>query len=148
MLSGRAGDKTASTPWCTMASAMDILSSRVLLHPRDWDRSFHFYHEVLGLKIYREWSGAAVFFLGGGFLELSGQGADEALGETPQLWLQVEDLAREHERLRGAGVPIAEPPVRKPWGLDEMRVDDPDGLRLVIVEVPAGHPLRSRSPMG
>ncbi len=86
--------------------------------------------------------------MGGGFLELSGQGADEALGETPQLWLQVEDLAREHERLRGAGVSIAEPPVRKPWGLDEMRVDDPDGLRLVIVEVPAGHPLRSRSPMG
>ncbi len=130
-----------------MVGAMEILSSRVLVHPRDWERSFHFYREVLGLKIYREWRGAAVFFLGGGFLELSGQGG-ESVGGTPQLWLQVEDLEREHQRLRGAGVAIAEPPVRKPWGLDEMRVDDPDGLRLVIVEVPAGHPLRSRSPMG
>ena len=127
---------------------MDVLSSRVLLHPSNWERSFHFYREVLGLKIYREWRGAAVFFLGGGFLELSGQAAEEAVGETPQIWLQVEDVAREYERLRAAGVPIVEAPVRKPWGLDEMRLDDPDGLRLVIVEVPVGHPLRSRAPMG
>lgn len=127
---------------------MEILSSRVLLHPREWERSLHFYRDVLGLKIYREWRGAAVFFLGGGFLELSGQGGDEAIGDTPQLWLQVEDLQREHERLLKAGVAIAEAPVRKPWGLDEMRLEDPDGLRLVIVEVPPDHPLRRRSPLG
>ncbi len=124
---------------------MEVLSSRVLVHPRDWERSFHFYHEVLGLKIYREWRGAAVFFLGGGFLELSGQGG-EPIGGTPQLWLQVEDLEREHRRLRDAGAVIVEAPVRKPWGLDEMRVDDPDGLRLVFVEVPPEHPLRRRAP--
>ncbi len=123
---------------------MEVLSSRVLLHPRDWERSVHFYRDVLGLKIYREWRGGAVFFLGGGFLELSGRGADEGLGETPQLWLQVEDLEREHGRLAAAGVSIVEPPVRKPWGLDEMRLDDPDGLRLVVVEVPPDHPLRRR----
>ncbi len=127
---------------------MEVLSSRVLLHPRDWERSFHFYRNVLGLKIYREWRGAAVFFLGGGFLELSGQGAEEALGDTPQLWLQVEDLEREHRRLRDAGAMIAEAPVRKPWGLDEMRIDDPDGLRLVLVEVPPDHPLRRRQAVG
>ena len=127
---------------------MEILSSRVLLHPRDWERSFHFYRNVLGLKIYREWRGAAVFFLGGGFLELSGQGGEDAVGDTPQLWLQVADLEAEHRRLREAGVAIAEAPVRKPWGLDEMRVEDPDGFRLVFVEVPADHPLRRRGTLG
>lgn len=122
---------------------MDVLASRVLLHPRDWERSYRFYREILGLKIYREWRGGTVFFLGGGFLELSGQGG-EPIGATPQLWLQVEDLGREHRRLRNQDVVIAEAPVRKPWGLDEMRIEDPDGLRLVLVEVPPEHPLRRR----
>jgi catechol 2,3-dioxygenase-like lactoylglutathione lyase family enzyme len=122
---------------------VDVLASRVLLHPRDWRRSYRFYREILGLKIYREWRGGTVFFLGGGFLELSGQGG-EPIGSTPQLWLQVEDLEREHRRLRNHDVVIAEAPVRKPWGLDEMRIEDPDGLRLVLVEVPPEHPLRRR----
>ena len=123
---------------------MDVLSSRVLLHPRDWERSFHFYRDLLGLKIYREWRGAAVFFLGGGFLELSGRADDEALGETPHLWLQVEDVEAEFQRLRGLKVEVVEAPVRKPWGLVEMRLADPDGFRLVVVEVPEDHPLRRR----
>ncbi len=122
---------------------MDVLSSRILLHPRDWEESSRFYRETLGLKIYREWRGGVVFFLGGGFLELSGQGG-EPIGGTPQLWLQVEDLQREYRRLRELDVAIVEPPIRKPWGLDEMRLADPDGLCLVLVEVPPEHPLRRR----
>ncbi|MBV9039833.1 MAG: VOC family protein, partial [Acidimicrobiia bacterium] len=33
---------------------------------------------------------------------------------------------------------------RKPWGLREMWIRDPDGLTIVIVEVPEDHPLRRR----
>ena len=29
----------------------------------------------------------------------------------------------------------------EPWGLTEMQIEDPDGIRIVLVEVPAGHPL-------
>jgi catechol 2,3-dioxygenase-like lactoylglutathione lyase family enzyme len=54
---------------------MEVLSSRVLLRPTDFERSFRFYAEELGLHIYREWESGpnrgVVFFLGGGFLELS-----------------------------------------------------------------------------
>jgi hypothetical protein len=32
--------------------------------------------------------------------------------------------------------------VTEPWGLIEMWIEDPDGIRIVIVEVPADHPLR------
>jgi len=32
----------------------------------------------------------------------------------------------------------------KPWGLREMAIRDPDGMRLVIIEVPENHPLRRR----
>src|ERR687897_3023606 len=55
---------------------MEGLSSRVLVRPTDFERSFRFYAENLGLHVYREWGRGStrgvVFFLGGGFLELSG----------------------------------------------------------------------------
>ena len=34
---------------------MEVLSSRVLLHPKDFERSLRFYAESLDLHIYREW---------------------------------------------------------------------------------------------
>jgi hypothetical protein len=33
---------------------MEVLSSRVLLHPTDFERSFRFYAESLALQVYRE----------------------------------------------------------------------------------------------
>lgn len=124
-----------------------VLSSRTLLHPTDPERSRAFYGEQLGLAVYREFGEGpergTVYFLGGGFLEVSGR------SETPpspalQLWLQVEDVTGAHEELRAKGVTIERPPVREPWGLVEMWITDPDGTRIVLVEVPADHPLRYR----
>jgi predicted enzyme related to lactoylglutathione lyase len=124
---------------------MEVLSSRVLLRPTDFEQSFRFYAEILGLHIYREWvSGSArgvVFFLGGGFLELSGS-SEAPCSEKVSLWLQVRDVNAVGRELEDSGVDIVEAPVDKPWGLREMRVQDPDGVRLVILEVPKDHPLR------
>jgi predicted enzyme related to lactoylglutathione lyase len=126
---------------------MEVLSSRVLLHPMDFERSCRFYAETLGLHVYREWSSGStwgvVFFLGGGFLELSGSsrtGTSESVG----LWLQVRDLDALGHKLEEAGVDIVELPTDKPWGLREMHIRDPDELKIVIVEVPEAHPLRRR----
>ena len=58
------------------------------------------------------------------------------------IWLQVRDVHAEHERLAAAGVRILREPAVEPWGLTEMWIEDPDGLRIVLVEVPADHPLR------
>ncbi len=124
---------------------MEVLSSRVLLRPADFERSFRFYTYTLGLHIYREWGSGAtrgvVFFLGGGFLELSGS-SDAPSSEKVSLWLQVPDVDAVERELEEAGVVMVERPVDKPWGLREMRIQDPDGVRLVIVEVPNDHPLR------
>jgi catechol 2,3-dioxygenase-like lactoylglutathione lyase family enzyme len=126
---------------------MEVLSSRVLLQPVDFERSLRFYAENLGLHVYRQWgsgsSRGVVFFLGGGFLELSGSsrtGASESVG----LWLQVRDVNAVGRELEEAAVNIMELPTDKPWGLREMQIRDPDGLRIVIVEVPENHPLRYR----
>ena len=58
------------------------------------------------------------------------------------MWLQVRDVEAEHERLLAAGVPVVSGPRREPWGLLEMWIEDPDGVPIVLVEVPDEHPLR------
>jgi uncharacterized glyoxalase superfamily protein PhnB len=61
------------------------------------------------------------------------------------LWLQVPDVDAEHDRLASTGdVNVVAPPKTMPWGLREMVIEDPDGLHLVLVEVPELHPLRRR----
>ncbi|WP_347060122.1 VOC family protein [Blastococcus sp. HT6-30] len=123
---------------------MDILSSRVLLRPSDPQRSQSFYRDVLGLAVHREFGPSehpgVVFFLGNGLLEVSGRSSDSPKGLA--LWLQVRDVAAEHRRLTSAGVTVTQPPRLEPWGLIEMWIEDPDGVRIVVVEVPDDHPLR------
>ena len=120
---------------------MEILSSRILVRPRDWEFSRTFYGESLGLAVAREFPGGVVFFLGTGYLELSKAGA-VAVGDDA-LWLQVRSLPDAVAELRGRGVTITREPVREPWGLDECWIADPDGRAIVLVEIPPGHPIRT-----
>ncbi|MEV7323195.1 VOC family protein [Streptomyces sp. NPDC093970] len=124
-----------------------VVSSRTLLRPADPERSRAFYGEQLGLAVYREFGTGpergTVYFLGGGFLEVSGR-ADAPASPAVQLWLQVADAGAAHGELVAKGVEIVRPPVKEPWGLIEMWIADPDGIRIVLVEVPADHPIRYR----
>ena len=81
-----------------------------------------------------------VFFLGNGLLEVSGRSEERPAALA--LWLQVRDVAAEHHRLAASGVTVTRPPRQEPWGLVEMWIEDPDGVRIVLVEVPDDHPLR------
>ncbi|RSS83281.1 VOC family protein [Streptomyces sp. WAC06614] len=124
-----------------------VLGSRVLLCPTDPERSRAFYGEALGLAVFREFGTGpdrgTVYFLGGGFLELSGR-ATTAPAPGMRLWLQVADAQAAYAELRERGVEVLRPPRQEPWGLVEMWIADPDGVRIVLVEVPADHPLRYR----
>ncbi|MET7634336.1 VOC family protein [Streptomyces sp. NPDC001773] len=124
-----------------------VLSSRVLLSPTDPERSRVFYGESLGLPVYREFGSGpergTVYFLGGGFLEVSGRSAAPP-SSALRLWVQVADVQAAYEELSARGVDVERSPVREPWGLVEMWISDPDGVRIAVVEVPADHPLRSR----
>ncbi|MBB3661101.1 MULTISPECIES: VOC family protein [Prauserella salsuginis group] len=121
---------------------MDVLNSRILLHPRDPEVTTAFYRDTLGLAIYREFPGGTVFFAGGGLVEIVGR-ASTGPSEAMALWLQVRDLPAELATLRERGVEPERDARREPWGLDEAWLRDPDGVRIVLVQVPSDHPLRT-----
>jgi catechol 2,3-dioxygenase-like lactoylglutathione lyase family enzyme len=123
---------------------MEILASRMLLRPANYQRSLAFYRDEIGLAIWRDYGAGTVFFAGQSLLELAGYGSPDP---TPAafpgaLWLQVRDIEATQSELAGRGVAIAREARREPWGLKEMHVTDPDGLTLIFVEVPPEHPLR------
>ncbi len=126
---------------------MEVLSSRVLLRPTNLARSQAFYGGDLGLAIYREFGEepqrGVVYFIGNGLLEVSGQ-STQPPGSAMQLWLQVRDVDAAHAHLAARGVEILRLPTDEPWGLREMWVTDPDGVRIAVIEVPPDHPLRRR----
>lgn len=128
-----------------MLPRVDVLASRVLLHPSDFERSRRFYAEGLGLAVFREWGevseGGVVFYIGGGLLELSGAATEPPSGAV-RLLLQVRDVHAEWQRLISTGARIETEPETMPWGLIEMTVRDPDGFEIVLAEVPPNHPQR------
>lgn len=119
----------------------------MLLRPADPQRSRHFYRDILGLAVYREFGPpehpGVVFFLGQGLLEISGTSHDAPAGPL-RIWLQVRDVRAEHARLVAAGATVTREPRTEPWGLVEMWIADPDGVRICVVEVPEDHPMRYR----
>lgn len=121
---------------------MQVLSSRILVRPADPEKSTAFYRDVLGLAVYRTFPGGTVFFAGQGLLEVSGRG-EGALSSTVSIWMQVRDLAAAVGELAQHGVTPDREPRLEPWGLRECWISDPDGTRIVLVEVPPDHPLRT-----
>ena len=134
---------------------MEVLTSRTILHPHDLERTLAFYRDGLGLAVAREFGDGdhrgVVFFAGGGLLEVTGGGSTRSSDLTAHrdgdagpvvLWLQVRHLEQALGELSARGVAVVRPAVREPWGLVEAWIDDPDGIRIHLVEVPADHPLR------
>jgi hypothetical protein len=90
-----------------------------------------------------------VCFLGPGLLEVSGHTAGPP-GHSVMIWIQVRMSTPSTPGWPRSESPIIRGPVTEPWGLIEMWIYDPDGTQIVLVEVPAEHPLcrdsRSASP--
>jgi catechol 2,3-dioxygenase-like lactoylglutathione lyase family enzyme len=118
---------------------MEILASRMLIRPADYERSLSFYRDGLGLAIAREYGAGTVFFAGQSLIELAGHGEPNAGGS---LWLQVRDVYATQDELEGRDVAITREARQEPWGLHEMHVTDPDGVTIIFVQVPRNHPLR------
>ena len=83
---------------------MEILASRMLFRPADYQRSLEFYRDGIGLAIAREYGAGTVFYAGQSLIELAGHGAPPA-GPAPfpgALWLQVRDVYATEDELASA----------------------------------------------
>lgn len=123
---------------------MEILSSRILLRPKDYDATLAFYRDTLGLAVARDYGAGIVFFAGQSLIEIAGHGrSDDRPATFPgALWLQVRDVYAAQTDLEGRGASITREARQEPWGLHEMHVAAPDGVTLIFVQIPADHPLR------
>ncbi|WP_280250096.1 VOC family protein [Nocardia abscessus] len=125
---------------------MDILSSRIILRPADYEATLAFYRDGLGLAIAREYPGGTVFFAGQSLVEVAAHGGSgKSSSFEGAIWLQVRDVSAAAVELALKGIAIDRAPVEEPWGLHEMWVRDPDGVPIVLVEVPPSHPIRRDS---
>ncbi|MBF6218643.1 VOC family protein [Nocardia abscessus] len=125
---------------------MDILSSRIILRPADYEATLAFYRDGLGLAIAREYPGGTVFFAGQSLVEVAAHGGSgKSSSFEGAIWLQVRDVSAAAVELALKGIAIDRAPVEEPWGLLEMWVRDPDGVPIVLVEVPPSHPIRRDS---
>ncbi|MGV8875292.1 MAG: VOC family protein [Rhodococcus sp. (in: high G+C Gram-positive bacteria)] len=122
---------------------MDILAARTILRPADYQRTLEFYRDGLSLAVYREYPGGTVFFVGQGLLEIASHHRGDGQGSfSGALWLQVRDIDSATTELTTAGIHITREARTEPWGLIEMWIEDPDGIPIVLVQIPQDHPLR------
>ncbi|MEU2041628.1 VOC family protein [Nocardia niwae] len=125
---------------------MDILSSRIILRPADYEATLAFYRDGLELAIAREYPGGTVLFAGQSLIEVAAHGGSgRSSSFEGAIWLQVRDVSATAAELASKGIAIDRAPVEEPWGLHEMWVRDPDGVPIVFVEVPPAHPIRRDS---
>jgi len=114
---------------------------RLEIFPADLNATVRFYVDLLGFTLVTDRRGDEQPYLA---LERDGVriGASARPGEgSPaqrrpptgvEIVLEVDYLHAERDRIRHAGWPIEEDIVRRPWGLQDFRVIDPDGYYLRI----------------
>jgi lactoylglutathione lyase len=123
---------------------------RLELFVADMDASIRFYTEVLGYRVVRREDGYASLRRGAASLGLGPVSGLPEEGEGPgftqarlagdrgagvEIVLEVPDVDAAYEQARTAGAKIAERPRRRPWGLRDFRLADPDGYYVRVTSV-------------
>jgi methylmalonyl-CoA/ethylmalonyl-CoA epimerase len=126
-----------------------VLELRVALTTSDYERLVRFYREGLGLDPAALWANeggqAAMFLMGRATLEVFDERQAEVIDELEagrrvsgrvRFALCVPDLDAALERLLAQGASLVHAPVVTPWGDRNVRLQDPDGLQITLIEAP------------
>ncbi|MGD0028882.1 MAG: VOC family protein [Candidatus Bathyarchaeia archaeon] len=93
----------------------------------DIKKAISFYRDVLGLKIKNEWSNYIIFDLTGTTVFAIMLGGKKGRKEgAPNIYLAVENVDEEYDRLKAKGVNFVEPPKKQYWGGYAAMFADPD----------------------
>ncbi len=123
---------------------MDTARLNVAINVTNFDASVRFYRDVLGCAVATQWDTDD----GPGMILTAGPGRSVELFGPPwgarqdkrppagvELAFDVDDAEQWERRLRDAGVPIARELVDNPWGDRSLGINDPDGVRVWLVEI-------------
>lgn len=117
------------------------MSLRIELFVEDLDVFVDFYTRVLAFGVAddrrdTEWPYVAVARDGVRIGAVrAGEGVERAARMVPtgtEIVLEVDDVAAEHDRAVAAGCPPVGGLQRRPWGLTDFRLHDPDGYYLRV----------------
>ena len=117
---------------------------RLELFVEDMEESIGFYTRVLGFEVARNEPGDYASLQNGDVVlgigpisklpEEDGyftrEIASSRRGLGVEIVLEVEDVDEWHRRVVASGHPVLEPPQKRPWGLKDFRIVDPDGYYL------------------
>lgn len=104
----------------------------------DLKETTRFYEEVLGLRKTGEWSTYVIFDVGG--VELAfGPGGRKGgkagrVEGVPEIFMAVDDVDAEYERLKAKGVRFVGEPKDQYWGRRTVTFLDPDENRFTLVQ--------------
>ena len=114
---------------------------RLEIFPADLNATVRFYVDLLGFTLVTDRRGDEQPYLalerdavriGAAARPGEGSPAQRRPPGGVEIVLEVDYLHAERDRIRHAGWPIEEDIVRRPWGLQDFRVTDPDGYYLRI----------------
>lgn len=125
-----------------------VLELRVALTTQEYDRLVEFYCAGLGLEPAELWTGeqdrAMILSMGAATLELFDEPHAAAVDQIEagarvsgpiRFALRVPDLQSALERVVAHGATLVHPPIVTPWGHQNVRVQDPDGLQITLFQV-------------
>lgn len=122
---------------------MKLAMKYIILYVTDFEKTMHFYKDVLGLKVKMQQDTYVEFDTGVTTLSVNTRQSVKAeIGldipeditstQTFEIGFVVEDVVVTIEALRKQGVTIIKEPVEKPWGQTVAYVADPDGHYIEI----------------
>lgn len=101
----------------------------------DIKKAVSFYRDILGLKIKSEWSNYVLFDLAGTTTLAIMLGGKKGRKEgAPNIYLAVDNVDEEYERLKTKGVIFVEPPKKQYWGGYAALFADPDENLLYLTQ--------------
>ena len=129
-------------------STPPVLELRVALTTEAFERLEGFYREGLGLEPAQVWPDdqgrALVLDLGKATLEVFDEEQAQTIDKLEvgrrisgqvRFALQVPDLKAATERLLAHGATQVHPPVVTPWGDQNVRFQDPDGMQITLYQI-------------
>ena len=126
-----------------------VLELRVAITTEDFERLASFYRLGLGLQPSQVWpedqGQALVIDMGKATLEVFDERQAQTIDELEvgrrisgniRFAFQVPDLKAATERLLAHGATLVHPVVLTPWGDQNVRFQDPDGMQITLFQVP------------